>query len=90
MEKPALMNIESMEDSIILQLKKTDLENLYMKVPAFERFFRILMQNSYIREQLRTRQNLTEPAEKRYLNFTKKYPQFIQRVPLKYIASYLA
>jgi CRP-like cAMP-binding protein len=89
MEKPALMNIESIEDSTIFQLRKTDLENLYGEVPAFERFFRILMQNSYIREQLRTRQNLTEPAEKRYRNFIAKYPRFAERIPLKHIASYL-
>ncbi len=89
MEKTALMNIEAIEDSTILQLHKTDLEKLCIRVPKFEKFFRILMQNSYIREQLRTRQNLTEPAEERYKSFTKKYPQFVQRIPLKFIASYL-
>jgi CRP-like cAMP-binding protein len=89
MEKPALMNLESIEDSAIFQLQKSDLDKLFIKVPKFEKFFRILMQNSYIREQLRTRQNLTEPAEERYQNFVKKYPRFIERIPLKYIASYL-
>jgi CRP/FNR family transcriptional regulator, anaerobic regulatory protein len=89
MEQPSMLTIDALEDSTIFQLKKKDLDVLYIKVPKFERFFRILMQNSYVREQLRVIQNLSLPAEKRYALFIKKYPQVIQRIPLKYIASYL-
>jgi len=89
MEQPALLTIDALEDSTLLQLSKKDLDQLYVKVPKFERFFRILMQNSYVREQLRVVQNLSLPAEKRYELFQKKYPKVMQRVPLKYIASYL-
>lgn len=88
-EKPSMLNIQAMEDSTILQLRKSDLEKLYKGVPKFERFFRVLMQNSYIREQMRVIQNLTIPAEERYINFIAKYPQVVQRAPLKQIASYL-
>ena len=88
-EKPAVLNINALEESIIFQLQKRDLEQLYKKVPKFERFFRILMQNAYVREQLRIVENLSMPAEQRYNNFIKKYPQFTKRVTLKQIASYL-
>jgi CRP-like cAMP-binding protein len=87
--QPAMLNIDAIEDSTVFQLLKTDLDQLYVKVPKFERFFRIIMQNAYIREQLRIIQNLSMPAEERYQNFLKKYPQFAERVPLKQIASYL-
>lgn len=87
--KSAIVNIEAIEDSVVLELQKDDLDELYLKVPKFERVFRILMQNSYIREQLRTTQNLTLTAEERYINFLAKYPHVYQRVPLKQIASYL-
>jgi CRP-like cAMP-binding protein len=87
--KPAILNICALEDSVVLTLQKSDLEKLYQHVPKFERFFRILMQNSYVREQLRVIQNLTTPAEERYLSFLSRYPQVVQRVPLKQIASYL-
>ncbi len=89
MEQPALLTIDSIEDSTVLQLQKKDLDQLYIKVPKFERFFRIMMQNSYVREQLRVVQNLSLSAEERYQLFLKKYPQVVQRVPLKHIASYL-
>ena len=88
-EKPAMLNIEALEDSIVMQLKRTDLDHLYIQIPKFEKFFRIIMQNAYIREQLRIIENLSLPAEERYQNFIHKYPQVVQRVPLKQIASYL-
>jgi CRP-like cAMP-binding protein len=87
--KPAMLNIDALETSTIFQLKKNDLDNLFVEIPAFEKFFRIMMQNAYVREQLRIIQNLSMPAEERYLNFLEKYPQFASRVPLKQIASYL-
>jgi CRP-like cAMP-binding protein len=88
-EKPAMLYIDALEDSVVLQLQKKNLEQLYIQVPKFEKFFRILMQNAYIREQLRVIQNLSMPAAERYENFLRKYPQFVNRVPLKQIASYL-
>jgi CRP-like cAMP-binding protein len=88
-EKPAIVTLEAIEDSQIAQLEKLDLEKLYIRVPAFERFFRILMQNAYIREQLRITQSLTLDAAERYRSFVLRYPQFMQRIPLRMIASYL-
>ncbi len=89
MEQPAMQNIVAIDDSCIWQLKKEDLEWLYMQIPKFERFFRIIMQNSYIREQLRVLQNLSLSAEERYEIFLNKYPQLVPYVSQKQIASYL-
>lgn len=88
-EQPAMLNIEAIEDSVILQLLKADLDKLYIKVPKFERFFRIIMQNAYIREQLRVIQNLSLSANERYNLFLSKYPQIVKQVKQKQIASYL-
>lgn len=87
--KPAMLNIETLEPSTILRLSKDDFDSLLSDLPKFEKFMRILMQNAYVREQLRVIQNLSMPAEQRYRNFLDKYPQFASRVPLKQIASYL-
>mgnify|MGYP001800356664 CR=1 FL=1 len=88
-EIPAMVNIEAVEKSCILQLSKTNLDQLYRDIPKFERFFRILMQNAYIREQLRIIQNLSQTAEERYYNFLTKYPQITPHLTQKQIASYL-
>jgi CRP-like cAMP-binding protein len=88
-QQPAMLNIEAIEDSHVLQLLKTDLDTLFIKIPKFERFFRIMMQNAYIREQLRIIQNLSLSAEERYHIFLAKYPQVAKQVTQKQIASYL-
>jgi len=88
-QRPAMIHIEAITKSTVLQLSKDDMDALFIKIPKFERFFRILMQNAYIREQLRIIQNLSLPAEERYNNFLKKYPLISQQVTLKNMASYL-
>jgi CRP-like cAMP-binding protein len=88
-EKPSIMTIEALEESFILQLSKENLEKLYIKIPKFERFFRIIMQNAYIREQLRIIENLSLTAEERYYIFLEKYPKVAKQVKQKQIASYL-
>jgi CRP/FNR family transcriptional regulator, anaerobic regulatory protein len=88
-QKPAMLNVQAVEDSDIFNLRKEELDRLYVEVPKFEKFFRIIMQNAYIREQLRTIQNLSLSAEERYRNFLAKYPQVARLVTQKQIASYL-
>ncbi|MEY8760736.1 Crp/Fnr family transcriptional regulator [Chryseobacterium tongliaoense] len=88
-QKPAMLNIEALEGSTVLQLQKDDLDKLYLKIPKFERFFRIMMQNAYIREQLRIIENLSNTAEERYYTFLQKYPLAAEKITQKQIASYL-
>jgi CRP-like cAMP-binding protein len=87
--KPAMMYIEALEDSCILQLSKKHFEKLLFDVPKFEKFFRILMQNAYTREQLRVIENLSLGAEERYYSFFQKYPHIAETIKQKQIASYL-
>jgi len=86
---PAMMYIETLADSCIIQLSKEHLDQLYIEVPKLERFFRILMQNAYTREQLRVIENLSLPADERYARFLAKYPRIAEAVTQKQIASYL-
>ena len=87
--KPAMIAIETIEDSVIYQISRTNFDLLLETVPKFEKFFRILMQNAYTREQLRVMENLSMTAEERYYSFVKKYPQIVKQVTQKQIASYL-
>lgn len=86
---PAMVNIQVVETCSILKLSKENLDKLYVDIPEFNRFFRILMQNAYCREQLRTIQNLSLPAKDRYDQFIQKYPHIANKVTLKQTASYL-
>ena len=87
--QPAIYNVDALEDSELLLIEKSNLEKLYTDIPKFDRFFRLLLQNAFISMQRRIADNLSIPAEERYINFTNKFPQLEQRVPLRHIASYL-
>ncbi len=88
-QKPALLSIEALEVSRLIEFDYSTLEELYKRLPKFERFFRIIFQNAYIREQLRVLDNISFTTEQRYIRFIQKYPQIVQKVTQKQIASYL-
>lgn len=89
MQTPAQYMIDALEDTEVLQISKPDIDRLYERVPKFERFFRIILQNAFVAHQQRIEQNLSSSAEERYRFFTEKYPHMDQRIPQKLIASYL-
>ncbi len=86
---PAMMFIETLKESEVLCIQHLQLEQLLKQIPDFERFFRILMQNAYTREQLRSIENLTLTAEQRYDIFLEKYPKVTPLITQKQLATYL-
>lgn len=87
--EPSQLNIDCLEDCTVVQISRTALEELYHKVPAFERYFRIMVQNAFIAGQQRMLSVLKETAKERYLAFLRKYPAIDQRVPDYQVASFL-
>lgn len=87
--KPAVQTIEAIADSEVLLLSWENQQLLYEKVPKFERFFRILIENALVANQQRLIDNLSSTAEERYVHFIKKYPLIPSCVPQHNIASYL-
>jgi CRP-like cAMP-binding protein len=88
-QKPGVLTIEAIADSEVLLLSKERQQMLYDQVPKFERFFRIIAENSLVASQQRLINNLSLTAEERYLDFIQKYPFVLECAPLHSIASYL-
>lgn len=86
---PSKFSIDAQEDGEVLRLSKENLNKLYENVPVFERFFRILAENTYVAYQQRTLYNIGHTAKERYLMFKQKYPKFVYRIPQNQVASYL-
>ncbi|HEV8514253.1 MAG TPA: Crp/Fnr family transcriptional regulator [Cyclobacteriaceae bacterium] len=86
---PASYSIQALEETATLQLSKENWDLLCAEVPAFEKFFRVMFQNSYILLQHRITQHLYQKGDEKYIQFQKKYPGLEQRIPQKEIASYL-
>jgi CRP-like cAMP-binding protein len=88
-QTPARYTIDALEDSELFCLDKPSLEELYIKVPKFEKFFRHLLQNAFIAVQRRIIESMSLTADERYCRFIENYPLMEQRLPLKQIAAYL-
>jgi CRP-like cAMP-binding protein len=88
-QKSGTLNIDAIEPTEILLLSKVKQELLYHEVPKFERFFRIITENSLVAYQQRLMDNLSLPAEERYNNFCRRYPTLIHQLPKKDIAAYI-
>ncbi|MGF7082661.1 Crp/Fnr family transcriptional regulator [Mucilaginibacter sp. UYCu711] len=88
-QKPGILNIETQDETEVLLLSKTDQEKLYHDIPKFERFFRIITENSLVSAQQRLMDTLSLTAGERYNNFCRRYPTLIYALPKKQIASYI-
>lgn len=86
---PSNMYIQALEDSELLLIHHSDKEEIYKKVPQFERMFRIMIQRALAVMQQRFFSYISKPAKQRYLDFLHQYPLIPQRVSQQYIASYL-
>ena len=87
--EPSPYYVEAIEDSELLMITKPSWDLLLKEVPAFERYFRILIQNNLISTQRRLIGSFSETAEEKYNRLLKDFPDIIQRVPQHMIASYI-
>ena len=80
--------LEAIEDSEVLSIHKTDLNNLCEKHPEMERILRKFWEDVILNLIKRFTALQKDSAEKRYLDLLKQ-SYFLQRVPQKYLASYI-
>ena len=88
-DTPSTLNIEILEDSELLVLDRRNHEKLLKAIPAYERYHRIILQNAYIAAQQRLENALGRTAEEKYSRLLAHNPEFMHRVPLNLVASYL-
>lgn len=87
--EPGKLWVDALEDSELLVLTRSDQEKLFKKAPVFERFFRIIIENSVASQHSRLMDYLSLSAQERYEAFCKRYPSLMQSLPQKLIASYI-
>jgi CRP-like cAMP-binding protein len=86
---PSKYNIDAWEDTELLIVTTADMLDLIEKIPSFGQMTRLLDHRSFIASQRRLNSTISNTAEKRYEEFAKNHPQFIQRFPQHLIASFL-
>ena len=86
---PSKYNIDAIDDSEILLLKKEDFEMIRKAIPAFNDFVNETLKKNVMVLQERIHVSISLSAEEKYSNFISKYPDINNRVPLHMVASYL-
>ena len=86
---PANYTIEAIEDSELLVITVEDFDNLTLRVPKMDRYFRLLFQNSLIAKERRLSNEQMLTAEEKYRQLVENNPDLVNRVPQNLLASYL-
>jgi CRP-like cAMP-binding protein len=86
---PSYFSIQSMVSSVVAAFPGRILEQLYMRHSCWETVGRKLVEQLYVKKELKERQLLLYSAEERYRMFLKEYPNLDRRIPQYHIASYL-
>lgn len=87
--KPAIENIQAIEDSEIIVIHKKDLLGLYEENWKWQQVGRVLIETYYINMEQRLIAMQSQTAQERYEHFMQQFPELIQSVQLYHIASFL-
>lgn len=87
--RESLLNVDAIKPSEVLLLSREDQLSLFDEVPKLERYFRVLTENGLVSSRMRLIENLSLTARQRYHRFCQTYPNLINEIPQKYIASFI-
>lgn len=86
---PSEYCIEAIEPTILISITQADLEKVYSQNAKMERLGRLVPTSTMVAKD-RWQINLTRMSPReRFIDFVSKNPELVQRVPQKYLASYL-
>ena len=85
---PARQYIEAIEDSRLFMARKVALDELYGERPEYGAFGRGFAERGMVRLMERMMSLQSKTAEERYREILAQ-PRFMEKIPLKYLATYL-
>lgn len=86
---PATYNIDALEDSELVLISRSAQEEILKQIPEYEVYTRLQITGAYMAMQKRITSMLSLSLEERYIHLTRLYPNLVQRVPQRMIASYM-
>ena len=87
--KPGNENIVALEDTTLASLHYDHMQYLYKTYPAFNVIGRVITEQYLYMLEIEVYNLRKQKAEDRYQFIVKHFPHLMQRVPLKYLATYL-
>ena len=86
---PTLENIQAITDTELLVIPKSKIEALADHSQNWTLFLKAIAEQQYIELEKRIFQLQRSDAAKRYSDLLRDQPEYIRKIPLQYIASYL-
>lgn len=86
---PSKYIIETLEPTSALVITKQKLEDLYKRGNKWERIGRIMTTHYFLVQENHRLDNVRFSTQERLIKFINENPDLLQRVPQKYLASYL-
>ena len=86
---PSEYFIEAIEPTTVVTITHDDLEKLYASSHRMERLARLLITYAMVIKDNWQMQLVKMTPRERFLNFVTRNPELMQRVPQKFLASYL-
>jgi CRP-like cAMP-binding protein len=82
-------SIQALEDSTVSYISYDELQRIYRDFEGFNRIGRIMVEQCYVQYIQRFSAMWMQRSEERYDWLIRRSPDLLQRIPAKYLASYL-
>jgi CRP-like cAMP-binding protein len=86
---PSEYTIETIEPTTLVSISFNDLEKIYTQSSKMEHLGRLVVTHTMVIKDRWQIQLVKLTSRERFINFVTKNPELLQRVPQKYLASYL-
>jgi len=86
---PSNYYIETLEPTTLLSIHRDDLEKVYRQNSRIERLGREIITHFVLEKEEWEHACMRLDTRERFLQFVERNPELVQRVPQKYLASYL-
>ena len=86
---PSHENIQAITDMELLVISKAEIDAKMQESPNWIRVMKFFAEQMYIELERRIFSYQKEKAAERYEQLIENYPDYVQQIPLQYLASYL-
>jgi CRP-like cAMP-binding protein len=86
---PSPVVLETLEPTLLVSIRFDKMEEALDKYPQGERLGRLILTGMYVKKDQHRYGRLSKPMRQRFLDYVSQHTHMLQRVPQKYLASYL-
>ncbi|NAY91731.1 cyclic nucleotide-binding domain-containing protein [Muricauda sp. JGD-17] len=88
-QRKTVLNVQALTDSVLLSISREDVLALEKSSYNWLKLFKVIAEQEFVQTEKRIFLLQKETAQIRYLNLQANHPEFLQLIPLNYLASYL-